>query len=224
MKSLNYTRLVMAVCVILASLIALGAALNSAEASKNKGVRTSMTLPKIFVVGDSITAQGECDRGERQDAWVCMLAREKPAQVERDGRGGTGILRSNAHPNFADPIRIDLIRDYKPDYLLVVGGRNDWDYSRIEILMGVDSYLSELKELAQEIGIKKIYLATVWGPKNQDDKARVVEAYGKQAEKHGIKYRLFDLAPEHTLDDGVHPNEYGRRWLADRFKAMVIIP
>jgi lysophospholipase L1-like esterase len=186
----------------------------------------------IVIVGDSITAEYNDDKGDDMQGWWSMVGRHFGAHVTTHAQTGSGYVRQGLECNgnrFID--RPDAFRDTAPSLFIVEGGRNDWasciegqhvEAPNAEIASAVNHYLDVLQgDLPRSTRI--VVLGPPWGTLDQLGRRRLTAIVYAAAKAHHVQY----VSTMGTLDrrsrvlDGVHPNRTGSRALADRVIAAL---
>ena len=186
----------------------------------------------IVVVGDSITAEYNDDKGDDLEGWWSMVGRHFGAHVTTHAQSGSGYLRQGlacSGDRFGD--RAEAYRGTAPSLFIVEGGRNDWasciegrhvEAPYADIAQAVNDYLDVLQtNLPRSTRI--VVLGPPWGTLDQLGRQRLTAIVYAAAKAHGVQY----VSTVGTLDrrervlDGIHPNRAGSRALADRVIAAL---
>ena len=186
----------------------------------------------IVVVGDSITADYNDDKGDDFQGWWSMVGRHFSAHVTTHAQTGSGYLRQGLECSgnrFID--RPEAFGDTAPSLFIVEGGRNDWasciegqhvEAPRAEIASAVNHYLDVVQaNLPRSTRI--VVLGPPWGTLDQLGRRKLTAIVHAAARAHHVEY----VSTMGTLDrrdrvlDGVHPNRAGSRALADRVIAAL---
>jgi len=221
---------------LLASALVVGATVAPAEAREAYPVRTTdrgAHAPVIGVQGDSISEVYNDRRGDAMRAWWSILGEKKRATVKVDAIGGSGFgIRGKTctQPSFRE--RLGRVRKMRADVLVVEGGRNDangckagvrgWATKR-EQRDRIRLYFRDLRRTVKASKIKRVYVVTVWGPKDRDRRDTVVRFTKRYAERAGFRFKLVKLRQSETYD-GVHPNYRGSVKIAKRLLPIVKTP
>lgn len=186
----------------------------------------------IVVVGDSITAEYNDDKGDEFQAWWSMVGRHFGAHVTTHAQSGSGYLRQGMEctgNRFID--RPEAFRDTAPSLFIVEGGRNDWssciegrhvEAPDKEIAGAVNHYFDVIqKNLPRSTRI--VVLGPPWGTLDQLGRHRLTAIVFAAAKAHRIQYvsTMGTLDRRERVLDGVHPNRVGSRALADRVIAAL---
>ena len=225
------SRSVLRTVVVVTTTVALLAAWQTARGGE-KSVPDGPFKNGIVVVGDSITAEYNDDKGDELEGWWSMVGRHFGAHVTTHAQSGSGYLRQGlacTGDRFID--RPEAFRDTAPSLFIIEGGRNDWA-SCIEgrhvaapdaqIAEAVNHYLDVLQaNLPRSTRI--VVLGPPWGTLDQLGRQRLTSIVYKAAKAHGVQYvgTTGTIDRRERLSDGVHPNRAGSRALADRVIAAL---
>jgi len=192
-------------------------------------LQTANYVPAVGFLGDSYTAgDGASDRAVR---WTSLLSTKRGWVETIAGFGGTGYgtagRLAGGQPYDA---RVDLVTatvaDAAKPILIVSGGRNDITEHTpaADLAAGITKTYTDLRKAAPKAKI--IALSPLW---DDDEAPASLDAIGIQVkaavEKVGGQY--IDLGqplaghPELIGDDGVHPNDAGYKFLADKINAAL---
>ena len=186
----------------------------------------------IVVVGDSITAEYNDDKGDDLQGWWSMVGRHFGAHVTTHAETGSGYLRQGLAcegNRFID--RPEAFRGTAPSLFIVEGGRNDWasciegrhvEAPRAEIAGAVNHYLDVIQaNLPRSTRI--VVLGPPWGTLDQLGRRKLTAIVYAAAKTHGVQYvsTMGTLDRRDRVIDGVHPNRAGSRALADRVIASL---
>ena len=186
----------------------------------------------IVVVGDSITAEYNDDKGDDFQGWWSMVGRHFGAHVTTHAQTGSGYLRQGLEcegNRFID--RPEAFRGTAPSLFIVEGGRNDWasciegrhvEAPSAEIAQAVNHYLDVLQANLPH-STRIVVLGPPWGTIDQLGRRKLTAIVYAAAEAHGVQYvsTIGTLDRRDHVIDGVHPNRAGSRALADRVIAAL---
>lgn len=188
---------------------------------------TSAIAPRgIVVVGDSITARHNDERGDAMQGWWSVVGRHYNARVTTYAQSGSGYLRPGkgcTGDRFIDRQR--AFTGDPPSLFIIEGGRNDWALckdgrfvraSDAEIEHAVDTYLRTLSTFLPR-STRIIVMGPPWGPvdpENGERVSRIIEAVTARYELEFIP--TSDVLTRSRVTDGVHPNRAGSVAIADR--------
>ncbi len=156
--------------------------------------------------------------------WPTLMGTEQGWIVIKDGIGGTGYVNGDTdEAAFLDRIEEDCAA-YVPDLVLVAGGINDaGKYPASDIASVAARTIGKLKRCepdAEVVMLSPFAPASVTPPT-----AELVSVLADVAEAERVDYiEVTDLLTgRHDLvgSDGVHPNDDGHAFLADRIGAAL---
>lgn len=186
--------------------------------------------PVIGVQGDSISEFYNDTPGDPMRGWWSILAEKKRAHVKLDAIGGSGFgMRGKTctQPSFRE--RLDRVRRMRADVLVLEGGRNDanecaggrvgWASKR-EQRDRIKLYFRDARRAVKAAKTKRVYVVTVWGPKDRDRRDSVTRFTKRYAERAGFRFKLIRLSWSETTD-GVHPNYRGSVKIAKALRPIV---
>lgn len=189
-------------------------------------VTASASGTRVAVIGDSITARYSDDPGSEDQAWWSFVGRHYGADVATFAQSGSGFGRpgiSCEGTRYGE--RLDDVRDYQPQVVLVEGGRNDWSYCEDgqlrtttdeQVRKSVDTFLAKLKDTV-EPGTRIYVLGPPWGPIQSAEGDRVTEIVKASATRHQLFYiSTTGVFTSSHVRDGIHPNRAGSRELGTR--------
>lgn len=189
--------------------------------------------PVIGVQGDSISEYYNDTPGDPMRAWWSILGEKKRATMKVDAIGGSGFgMRGKTctQPSFRE--RLPRVKKMRADVLIAEGGRNDPHTckggvigfaSKREQREAIRRYFRDLRRVVKASGIRRVYVVTVWGPKDRDRMDSVVRFTKRYAHRAGYRYKVVKLAQAETTD-GVHPNYRGSVRIAKVMRTLVQVP
>ena len=217
--------------VVIATTVALLAAWQTARGGETP-TASGPFQSGIVVVGDSITAHYNDEKGDDLEGWWSMVGRHFGAHVTTHAQSGSGFLRQGlacSGNRFID--RPEAYRGTAPSLFIVEGGRNDWasciegrhvEASDADIARAVNHYLDVLQaNLPRSTRI--VVLGPPWGTLDQLGRQRVTAIVQAAARAHDLQYvsTIGTIDRRERVLDGVHPNRAGSRALADRVIAAL---
>lgn len=171
--------------------------------------------PTALFVGDSYISS-------TPDNFACQTARRLGWSCVVDAIGGTGYAGARAYPGrLAD----DVAR-YRPDWVVVTGGRNDSQDE--DAPAAADRYLTDVRDAFPDAGL--VVVGPFWDDSRPPASVlRLRDQLRTTAGRLGARFvdPLEDRwiteenAGRYIGADGVHPNAAGHRYLAERLAAAL---
>lgn len=178
--------------------------------------------PVMLVIGDSFTAGTEYNTG---DEWGERVASSMGWYFFKDAVGGTGYVSgSDIARRFGARIGAD-IRDYRPDVVLIAGGRNDLEYPVNRVKQAAASVVGRAKA-----GFGKgarVVLVSPFASGAPDAATRALTtALREVADARGVDYldlsKALSASPTYIAADRVHPTDAGQAALAAEAKEALV--
>jgi lysophospholipase L1-like esterase len=187
----------------------------------------------VLIIGDSITAIYK-DQSAHGKGWWKWLQEATDSKVVLSAQGGSGYVRqgqksSNSQCDGTTFVqRLSAVKNTKPDYIIVEGGRNDGyrcsgrnlaGVSSAYITSAVNTYMTALVADAASVGVpaSHIYAFTPWGTARPDKMNQVVPIVKRQAQAHGITF-VDTAVMTHLFDGKTHPDATGSK---DLYNSLV---
>ncbi|MGJ6124267.1 SGNH/GDSL hydrolase family protein [Mycolicibacterium sp. Y3] len=214
---------------VLVMSLAVTAGLVSTRPVEVMTVSREAPLSHIAVIGDSYTTGtnfgGLGGKGWPARAWQVLARQGKPvtADVASEGRAGYGV-RGDHGSVFGDL----TARAVRPDDVLVVffGSRNDEPVDPLALAGMAWSAFDSARRTAP--AAKLLVIGPPWPTADVPDKVlQNRDALGNAARAAGavfidpIAERWFVGRPDLIAPDGVHPNDAGHTYMADRIASLV---
>jgi lysophospholipase L1-like esterase len=150
-----------------------------------------------------------------------------------DAEGGTGYINNGTSNDpdfvrFAGRLKADVAR-YIPDIVIVDGGRNDRWSTGPDLIAAVTSYLTAVREAwphAHLVVVLPTFADAKLDTALNDTRPYIREAADRVGASliDPVKLRWFDNSVVRTRllgPDGVHPNDAGHAWYAERLTAAM---
>ena len=183
-------------------------------------------MPKMVVIGDSITARYNAVPGDANEGWWSMLARKNGYDVVPLGESGSGVLRfGNGCAGTRYFERLPKALAQSPDMLIIEGGRNDFtkcvEFGNTDA--GVERVSADYIEKrwnifldnvkAQKAAKTQVWVMTPWGTKFDSDRDVVYPIVKQATLDHGFGWVGLSPLPDDRTVDGTHPNYEGNRYI-----------
>ena len=175
--------------------------------------------PLMAVVGASFTAGVGAERPE--DGWAHLVAQQLGWRAEVDGVSGSGFLAPGADglgPMDRQLDRLDL-PGTRPSLVIIQSGHNDVGQADAQLVSSVEAAVHQVHDIDPAA---RVALMTVFTTGQTPDPASaatdaVIVRSARAADPRVI---ILDPLAEAwhfpTIGDGLHPNEEGHRWIAQR--------
>ncbi|HEU4362975.1 MAG TPA: GDSL lipase [Mycobacterium sp.] len=183
----------------------------------------------VAVIGDSYTAGsaegGEGPNGWTERAWQTLGQRGVPVTADVASEGGAGyVVRGNRGDLFEDL----TAQSVQPDDALVVffGSRNDQDVDPAEMTRMAHDTLGLARRVTPSA--KMLVIGPPWPTADVPGTVlRIRDILGAEAHLVGAEFvdpiadRWFVDRPDLIGADGVHPNDAGHAYLADKIVPLI---
>jgi lysophospholipase L1-like esterase len=179
----------------------------------------------IAVYGDSYSAGGR-QGGKGATGWPAIVADRLDAELRLHAAGGAGYVNGSraADETFLDQVR--AAPDPEADVVVVFGSRNDRDLPRVDIKSQATAVYAAIRSASPSAQL--VVIGPAWDDDVAPDEMFLArDAVASAAAAAGALF-VDPLAGEWLLDrpeliggDGVHPNDAGHVYLADRIEPVV---
>jgi lysophospholipase L1-like esterase len=179
----------------------------------------------IAVYGDSYSAGGR-QGGKGATGWPAIVADRLDAELRLHAAGGAGYMNGSraADETFLDQVR--AAPDPEADVVVVFGSRNDRDLPRVDIKSQATAVYAAIRSASPSAQL--VVIGPAWDDDVAPDEMFLArDAVASAAAAAGALF-VDPLAGEWLLDrpeliggDGVHPNDAGHVYLADRIEPVV---
>lgn len=190
---------------------------------------TDYAVNRITVIGDSYTSGsdegGNGTSGWTSQVWQALTQHGIAVTPTVAAEGGAGYCtRGNRGSVFEDL----TVRAVKPSDALVVffGSRNDMDVDPTRLSVAMYGTLKMARQIARSA--KFLVVGPPWPTANPPASVlRIRDVLGYQAELAGATFidpiaaRWFVGKPELIGKDGVHPNDAGHAYMADKLAPLI---
>jgi lysophospholipase L1-like esterase len=211
------------IVVRLAALVALLAAVGGVWTFAY--IATPAAKLKVAFIGDSYT--GGSDMGGNGDQnYTRIIAHDMGWDVVNNSAGGTGYVKDNANARAFEAQQLAAVVAARPDIVVVVGSRNDIDVSPQEI---TDAAAHLYRSIHDQIpGAKLLVVGPIWPGDAPPAMNGVRTAVLSAAEQENASVVdpiadrwLNDGTPGLIGSDGVHPDDAGHRYIAERMLVVL---
>lgn len=203
---------------------------STADPQASADPSSSATAPVVVFLGDSYTAG--ITGTPPEETYAAVTARRLDWQVIITGYRGTGfVAQGRVGKTFAMLDREEVAWRPAPDMMIVAGGHNDWLQNPREVAAAARALLSGIKHRWPATTL--VLTGPMWGGDPRVKALHVRDALKGVADELGIPFidplqerwitgdvrRRTGTARRYIRPDGVHPNEAGNQYFADRLVA-----
>ena len=174
----------------------------------------------IIAIGDSYFATTD---------WGNKLSQKIEMPIIKSDKGGTGFVNSPDDENFKSLFEKSMEYIHENDvvdYVIVIGGYNDWSYSKEDIEGEISLFCDNVKNKYPEA---KILIGMAgWNTKDEETQKRLIETatyYEESANANGAIYlkvddkHLYEIVRDtysgNFMEDGFHPQYEVGEFIAD---------
>jgi lysophospholipase L1-like esterase len=180
---------------------------------------------KVAFIGDSYT--GGSDMGGNGDQnYTRIIAHEMGWEVVNNSAGGTGYVKDNSNARPFEAQQLATVVAARPDIVVVVGSRNDIDVPPQEITDAASHLYRSIHDQLPDA--KLLVVGPIWPGDAPPAMNSIRTAVLRAAEEENAS--VVDPIADHWLNDGtpgligsdgVHPNDAGHRYIAERMLVVL---
>ena len=179
----------------------------------------------VAFIGDSYTS-GSNMGGNGDNNYTRIIANQMGWKVVNNAAGGTGYVKDNPNARPFEAQQLAAVVAARPDVVVVVGSRNDIDESPQAITDAAAHLYRSIHDQLPDA--KLLVVGPIWPGGAPPAMDRVRTAVLRAAEQENAT--VVDPIADHWLDDGtpgligsdgVHPNDAGHRYIAERMLVVL---